>query len=408
MTRELPDPALVRGLTTRRDALRLLGGAGVGLTLAACGVQGKKAAPPKKNDVEKFWSGKKANGELVFASWPYYMDPKRPELKAFTKETGTKVAYKEVIQDTASFFAKVRPQLAAGQSIGYDVIVMTNGLQFSQLTQLGYVAPLDHERLPNFAKHAGEAYKRQAYDPKNVYSVPWASGITGIVYNAKYVDEEITSIEALWNPKYKGKVGMMSDTQETGNFGMFAVGADPEKSTEADWKKAAAKLQVQRDKGIVRKYFDQGYIDAVGKGDVWITMGWSGDVFQRNLEGGDLKFVIPEEGATLWTDNMMIPETAKNPVDAITLMDYFFKPEIAGSLAEYINYITPVPAAKQVIEDDAAKAKGEDKEVLETVASSPLVFPTDDTFEKLRSYRVFKDAEEQKAYDTLFQPLVTA
>ncbi|MQA81004.1 MAG: extracellular solute-binding protein [Streptosporangiales bacterium] len=408
MTREHPDLPLVRGLTTRRDVLRLLGGAGVGLTLAACGVQGKKAAPPEKDDVAKFWSGKKANGELVFANWPYYMDPKRPELKAFTKESGTKVAYKEVIQDTASFFAKVRPQLAAGQSIGYDIIVITNGAQFSQLTQLGYAAPLDHDKLPNFAKNAGAAYKKQAFDPGNVYSIPWASGITGIVYNTKYVDDEITSVQDLWNPKYKGKVGMMADTQEVGNFGMFAVDADPEKSTEADWKKAAAKLREQRDKGIVRKYYDQAYIDAVGKGDVWITMGWSGDVFQRNLEGSELKFVIPEEGATLWTDNMMIPETAKNPVDAITLMDYFYQPEIAGSLAEYINYITPVPAAKQVIEDDAAQAKGEDRDVLETVAKSPLVFPSEDTYSRLRSYRVFKDAAEQKRYESLLQPIVTA
>src|SRR5690606_28964055 len=274
----------------------------------------------------------------------------------------------EVIQDTASFYAKMRPQLAANQSIGYDIIVITTGTQITQLTQLGYIAPLHHDKLPDCTKTAGEKYKDQPFDPGNVYGVPWASGFTGIVYNTKYVDEEITSIESLWDPKYKGKVGMNSDTQEIGNFGMFAIGVDPEKSTEADWKKAAAKLEEQRDKGIVRKYYDQSYIDAVGKGDVWLTMGWSGDVFQRNLEGGDLKFVLPEEGATIWTDNMMIPKTAKNPVDAIALMDFFYKPDMAASLAEYINYITPVPAAQSIIEKDAAAAKGEDKEVLETIA----------------------------------------
>lgn len=404
----IPAAALLRGLTTRRDLLRMAGLGGAGLALAACGVKGKKVDPPKKDAAAKYWAGKKSTGHLVFANWPYYMDPKHPELKEFTKATGIKVAYKEVIQDTAPFFAKIRPQLAAGQSIGYDIMVITNGLQFTQLVQLGYLAPLDHKRLPNFAKNVGPSYKKEAFDPGNVYSIPWASGFTGIVVNTKYVKEDITSIESLWDPKYKGKVGMMSDTQEIGNFGLIATGVKPEDSTEADWKKAAAKLKEQRDKGIVRKYYEQNYLDAVGKGDTWLSMGWSGDVFQRNLEGSDLKFVIPEEGGTIWTDNMMIPKTAENPVDAIRLMDFFYKPEIAASLAEYINYITPVPAAQQLIRDDAAKAKGDDKKTLEKVADSPLVFPAESVYSKLSTYIVFKNAQEQKTYQSIFEPIVTS
>lgn len=402
------DPAFLRGMTTRRGLFRLTGLTGAGLALAACGVEGQQVAEPEKDDVAEFWKGKKKNGSLTFANWPYYMDPKRPELKAFTKETDIKVDYKEVIQDIPTFYAKIRPQLAADQSIGYDLMVISNGAQFSQLLQLGYVAPLDHERLPNFAKNAGAKYKEEPFDPGNVYSIPWASGFTGIVYNADYVDEEITSIQSLWDPKYKGKVGMMSDTQEIGNYGMLAVGVNPEESTEADWKKAAAKLKEQRDNGIVRKYYDQGYIDAVGKGDVWLTMGWSGDVFQRNLEGSNLKFVIPEEGGTIWTDNMMIPKTAKNPVDAITLMDFFYKKEIAASLAEYINYITPVPSAQAVIKQHAAEAKGEDKKLLQDIAESPLVFPSDADYEKVHTYRVFESVDEHKKYEAVFQPIVTS
>ena len=55
------------------------------LALAACGVEGKKAAPPQQSDVEKYWSDKKQNGQVDFANWPLYMDPKRPELKQFTE-----------------------------------------------------------------------------------------------------------------------------------------------------------------------------------------------------------------------------------------------------------------------------------------------------------------------------------
>ncbi|MBB2743317.1 UNVERIFIED_ORG: spermidine/putrescine transport system substrate-binding protein [Microbispora rosea subsp. rosea] len=412
------DPALLRGMTQRRlgrrDAFRLAGLSAAGLALAACGVQGKGAARPSssaqaQSEVEKYWSGKTKNGHVDFANWPLYMDPKQPELKQFTQQTGITVTYKEVIQDNPSWFAKIQPQLAAGQSIDYDLMVVTNGLHFTQLVQLGYLVPLDHTKLPNFTANAGERYKNESFDPGNVYSIPWASGMTGIAYNPKYVDTPPTSMADLWNPKYKGKVGMMSDSQEIANFGLFALGIDPDTSTEADWQKAAAKLQEQRDAGIVRKYYDQAYIDPLAKGDIWLTMAWSGDVFQKNVsDGTDLKFVIPQEGATIWTDNMMIPKTATNPVDAIMLMDFFYDVNVAGHLAEYINYVTPVPAAKDVIAADATKATGADKKLLEQVSTSPLVFPSAEDYAKLRSYKNFKTPQEQKKFESIFQAITTA
>nr|WP_225312194.1 spermidine/putrescine ABC transporter substrate-binding protein [Microbispora cellulosiformans] len=412
------DPAFLRGMTQRRlgrrDAFRLAGLSAAGLVLAACGVQGKGTAKPTssaqaQSEVEAYWSGKTKNGHVDFANWPLYMDPKQPELKRFTKQTGITVTYKEVIQDNPSWFAKIQPQLAAGQSIDYDLMVVTNGLHFTQLVQLGYLVPLDHAKLPNFAANAGERYKNESFDPGNVYSIPWASGMTGIAYNPKYVDTPPTSMADLWNPKYKGKVGMMSDSQEIANFGLFALGIDPDKSTEADWEKAAAKLQEQRDAGIVRKYYDQAYIDPLAKGDIWLTMAWSGDVFQKNVsDGTDLKFVLPTEGATIWTDNMMIPKTAANPVDAIMLMDFFYDVDVAGKLAEYINYVTPVPGAKDVIAADAAKATGEDKKLLEQVSTSPLVFPSDEDYAKLRSYKNFATPQEQKKFESIFQAITTA
>ncbi|QSI47638.1 polyamine ABC transporter substrate-binding protein [Thermobispora bispora] len=412
------DPAFLRGMTTRRigrrDAFRLAGFSAAGLALAACGVQGKGSPRPTtsaqvQSEVEKYWSGKVKNGHVNFANWPLYMDPKRPELKKFTERTGITVTYKEVIQDMPSWFAKIQPLLAAGQSIDYDLMVVTNGVQFTQLVRLGYLVPLDHSKLPNFAANAGERYKNESFDPGNVYSIPWASGMTGIAYNPKYIDTPPTKIADLWNPKYKGKVGMMSDAQEIANFGLMLLGINPETSTPDDWEKAAEKLREQRDSGIVRKYYDQSYIDPLAKGDIWLTMAWSGDVFQKNIsDGTDLRFVIPEEGATIWTDNMVIPKTAENPVDAIMLMDFFYEVEIAASLAEYINYVTPVPAAQEVVRKHAAEATGEDKRLLEQLAESPLVFPSEEDYAKLHDYRNFTSTEEQQKFERIFQAITTS
>ncbi|MEU4688761.1 spermidine/putrescine ABC transporter substrate-binding protein [Actinoplanes sp. NPDC023714] len=394
----------------RRDALRLGGMSAMGAFLAACGVegQGKPQASVAPDAVAKFWSGKVKNGTLDFANWPLYMDPKRPELKKFTEKTGIKInSYDEVINEMGPWFAKVQPQLSAGQSIGYDLMVITNSIQFGQFRDAGFLAPLDHSKLPNYVANAAKSYAQSSYDMGNVFSIPWASGITGIAYDEKKTGRPITSLADLWDPAFKGKVGMFRDLQELGNFGLLAAGLKPSESGEAEWKKAAAKLREQKDAGIVRQYYDQTYIDALGKGEVWITQAWSGDIFQKNVsDGTDFKFVVPSEGGTIWTDNMTIPVTAANPVDAITLMDFFYEVDNAATLAEYINYVCPVPGAQAVMKQHAAEAKGEDKEYLTSVAESPLVFPAESDYAKLHYYVDFNTAEEQQDFSKIFDPIV--
>ncbi|MEV4748672.1 spermidine/putrescine ABC transporter substrate-binding protein [Streptosporangium sp. NPDC049248] len=405
------NPAFLRGMTqsrsvTRRDALRLGGMSAAGLALAACGVQGKKVEAPRQDAVAEYWGSKKKNGTLRFANWPLYIDKdgkRYPSLEMFEADTGIKVTYTEAIQDIPTFFGKIQPLLAANNDIGYDLMVLTNGLQLSKAIALGYLVPLDHSKLPNFAANATSVVKNPTWDPNNAHTVPWAGGLTGIAYNPKYVDD-VKSVADLWNPKYKGKVGMMLDTQEVANFGMFALGIDPDKSTEADWRKAGEKLKQQRDAGLVRKYYENDYVDALARGDIWITMAWSGDIFQQVAEGKDLRFVVPEEGGTIWTDNLCIPKTSQNPVDALTFMDYVYQPKIATMLVEAINYITPVSSAKDLVLADAAKATGKEKAALEQIAESPMIFPSEADMAKLRSYKKLNPGEE-KVFEDIFQPI---
>ncbi|MGI5269766.1 ABC transporter substrate-binding protein [Nonomuraea sp. CA-218870] len=392
---------------TRRDVFRLAGLSAAGLALSACGVQGQKAEPPKADAVADYWAQQKKNGKVVFANWPEYMPEDHGPLKKFQQETGISYEYKEVINENTEFFGKADPVLRAGQPLGYDIVVMTNGIQLQHMFTLGYAVMLDQSKMPNFQANAGEAYKNRAYDPGNKYTMPFASGITGIAYNTKYVKDKITSIDALFDAKYEGRVGMMADAQEIANFGMIALGVDPETSTEDDWKKAGEKLKAQREAGIVRKYYNQDYIDAVSRGDVWLTMAWSGDVFQRQLAGEPVAFVVPEEGGTIWTDNMLIPKGAANPVDAMTLMDFLYKPEIAAELDEYIQFVTPVPAVQDLLRKKAESASGEDKKALLDMAESPLMFPTEADYAKLRSYTPLTTAKEQ-VFNPIFQSVTQA
>jgi spermidine/putrescine transport system substrate-binding protein len=384
--------------TPRRDFLRMLGAAGL-LATGACSIPGQGGrGKVTQATIDAYWKGKVKKGSLSWANWPGYMEDDHSTIKAFTKATGIKVDYKEAIQETGDWFGKIQAPLAANQSIGFDLMVITNGVQLTKCIELGYLAPLDHKLLPNFAKYSG--LKNPSYDPGNAFTLPYESGITGIAYNTKYIKEPVHSIQQLWDAKYKGKIGMMADVQEMGNFGMFALGIDPEKSTPDDWAKAATKLREQRP--LVRKYYQQDYIDAVTKGDVYITQAWSGDVY--SLASPDVKFVVPDEGGTIWTDNMCLPKTASNPVDALTLMNWLYDPVNNAPLTEFINYVTPVPGTREIIQQLAAAATGEEKATLEAVASSPLVYPSAAELAKLRNYRSLTQAEEV-VYDKIFQPI---
>lgn len=404
-THEL-DPALLRGLTERRlSRTQLLRSAGMGA--AALGLGGLLSGPADAAmrslagdpNWKQFWAQQKKAGTLDFANWPLYIDVdhgKHPSLDQFTKATGIKVNYKEVIQDNGSFYAKISPTLRAGQSIGYDIIVMTNGWYLTELIDHKWLIPLDHSKLKNFANYASRSVKNPAYDRGNKYTVAWQSGLTGIAYNPKLTKRAITSVHDLWDPAFKGHVGMMSDNTELGSLGLLAIGANPTTASHAQWKKAATLLKKQRDDGLVRQYYDQSYIKALESGDTWITQAWSGDIYQANASGyPHLKFVVPKEGVMHWTDNMMIPLHAAHPLDAITWMNFYYQPKIAAEVADWVNYITPVPGAKNILrKSDPA------------VGKSPLVFPTKAMQRKMHDYYVFKDYNDFQTWNGIFNPII--
>jgi spermidine/putrescine transport system substrate-binding protein len=415
------DPALLRGWTQRRLSRRtMLKAMGVGagaVTLAACGVSGSTSgnSPTPSGSVspdvlkEIYGDGKPA-GTLNFANWEDYIDVnskgKSPTLMQFTKETDIQVSYKTVIADNDAFLATIIPVLQSGDDTGYDIIVITNGGSLERMIKLGFLTPLDHQYLPNFAANASDSVKDPSYDPGNRYSVAWQSGFTVIGYNSKAVTDPPTSFGDLLDPKYKGKVGMFGNNQDLPCPALVHLGFDIQTSTPDQWQQAADVLIKQRDDGIVTKYYGQEYIDALENGDTIITQAWSGDLFIAAASksfGGDgfpeIKSAIPAEGGVLWTDNMCIPLHAKHPVDAITMMNFVYDPKVAAQLADFIWYVSPVPSAKDVVLNDIDDP---------TVANSPLVFPSLDDLAKSHKYKVFKDQAEEDEWNSIFQPIYTS
>ena len=389
---------------TRRQVLK---GAGLGIAglsipgfLEACA---RQAAVGTSAAAGFDWGAQAKSGSMTFANWPYYIDKKKvngqvthPSLDAFTEATGIKVDYLEIIEDYASFFGKIEPQLRTGQSTGYDTIVMGYPRWLPTMIALDYLLPLDDSLLPNFMKNAADAYKDLLYDPAPRHAVAWASGATGIGYNPDLTGREITSVTDLFDPQFKGMVGMFNDTEDLPNLTLLGMGVEPSESTPDDWKHAADLLTKQRDDGIVRKYYGQGYISELEAGNLALTMAWSPDIHQANLSGYDnLKFVVPEEGGLLWTDFLCIPKGAADPLDAIMWLDFVYKPETAAMITSWMGAMSPVPGAKDVLRTMGFAAEAE----------SPLVFPTDEMYQQLHPYRTLSPTEQQQWQD-LFLPVV--
>ncbi len=401
---------------------RVAGAAALAPVLAACDALGGGGSPQRPpRDWDSWWKEQQQQGTLDFANWPYYIDRTRdnthPSLVRFTAETGIGVDYYRPIRDDAAFLDLIRPALRASRPIGYDIIVITNGPQLSELIHNRWLTLLDQTRLQTFRRYAGPAVQDPPWDPGNRYTVAWQSGLTGIAYRPEAVDalgRPPSSIRDLWDPVFKGRVGMLRDLMDLGSFGLLALHIDPAASGEASWLQAQQFLLEQRGAGLVRRYFDQGYLGALQRGETWISQAWSGDIFQANQLGHpELTFVVPDEGAIFWTDNMMIPRGAAHPVDAMTYMDFVYRPAIAAMIADWVWYITPVPAARPIIKDRYGDV---------TVANSPLVFPKQeplgsegttsntgsafDTGSQLRTYPVLSDWFERNAWQRTFSAVL--
>jgi spermidine/putrescine transport system substrate-binding protein len=413
--------AAMESRLTRRSFLRaagvgVAGGISVPTLLAACG---PATAPKSTWDSKEIFSGQ-PGATVNFANWPLYIDRAKdpqtgeryiPSLRQFTEQTTIEVNYREAIQDNPVFFGKIQPQLRAGQATGWDLIVMSNGWEFWVLVQKGWVYPLDTSKRPNFDRWALDWAKDPAFDAGAKHSMAWQWGLTSIACNHDLVSGPITKLDDLMDTKRFGprSVGMLKD--DMADFVMKNLGIDPVTSGPPEWREAAAWLMKQRETGLVRGYYSQGYTDDLTAGNLAATMAWSGDVLYYQVWGGypSFEFCVPEGGCVMWVDNMMIPAHAANPVGALELMDFYYEPKIATELQEWVLYMSPSSATQARFLSDAQAAeergwKGYASK-LAASAKNEYLFPDEALMSQVSFMRQLKTDDEKAEWDSIFQPV---
>jgi spermidine/putrescine transport system substrate-binding protein len=305
-------------------------------------------------------------GNLTVAQWPLYIDPgKNGTVADFQRHAGVKVKWVEEINDNLEFFGKVRPQLARGESGGRSLITVSDWLA-AQMNRLGYLQRFDQSKLPNVKRNLIGFLRNREADPTRSFTVPWQSGMTGLIVRTDKAPG-VNSINDLFNPKYKGKVTMLSELRDSVPMTLKAMGIDPDKASTDQWLSAVAKIKKEADSGQIRRFTGNDYIKDLPKGDTWIALGWSGDAVQLQKDNPHIKFVMPKEGCMQWSTSLEIPVGAPNPQAAQAFINYVYDPKVQADIAEYVNYVTPVKGVKEILRKRDPK-----------LAANQLIFPSAD------------------------------
>ncbi len=239
-----------------------------------------------------------------------------------------------------------------------DVIIPSDYM-IEKLIAEDMLLPLDYNNIPNYS-YIDESFKSLAYDPLNLYSVPYTWGCVGIIYNTKYVDAaDATGWELLWNEKYADKILMFDNPRDAFAVAQSELGLDPNGETEADLQTAAGKLREQ--KPLVQGYVMDQIFGKMERGEAWIAPYYAGDFLLMQQTNPDLAFLMPQEGFNLFVDAACIPTCCENKAAAETFINFLTEPEIMGQNLEYLGYSAPASAAKEFMSDE--------------VAQSPIAYP---------------------------------
>ena len=391
---------------TRRQFVQGSAMAGFAVFLAACGTKGTGASQAASSAPSTAPSAVGAAGSaapsasveptpkpstaaaLNWANWTFYMDvdpkdkTKFKTLEDFKAKYGTTVNYQEIIDDNEAFLGTIKPQLQGGLDTGWDLIVLTDWMA-ARLIRLGWVEQLDLGNMPNVVANLQDVYKGVTWDATNDHHVPWQSGMTGMGYD-KAKTGDLTSLDALWDVKYKGKVDYLTEMRDTIGLTMLKLGLDPSKATKADCDAAVAEIKKAKDAGIIRSFKGNSYAQYLTSGDVVLSMAWSGDMVQAIPDKPTLAFTIADQGGMLWTDNCMIPKAAKEAYTAQVMIDFCYDPAIAAQIEASVNYICPVKGAAEVL-----LASDPD------IAKNPLIFPPPEILAKLHIFNGLDEATEK-------------
>jgi spermidine/putrescine transport system substrate-binding protein len=335
-------------------------------------------------------------GSLYFENWPEYIDAETVGI--FKAETGVDLRYTEAFNDNNEYFAKIQPILGTGKTIDPDILAPSYWMA-ARFISLEWVEKLPFDQIPN-AANLRDDLRNPTWDPTNEWTLPYQTGMTGIAYNLGATGRELKSVNDLFDPAFKGRIGMLTEMRDTIGLILLAEGKDPATITTYDEAASAFdKLEQAKNDGQIRQFTGNDYVDDLATGNFAANIAWSGDVLQLSKDNPDVRFVFPEEGAMSWADTMVLMKGSPNAANAATWMNFIYDPVNAARITADIQFVSPVKGVRE----ELTKLGGEGAEL----AESPLLFPDEATAAKLAFFASLSEEEEAK-FDERFSEIIGA
>ncbi|MEO3946590.1 ABC transporter substrate-binding protein [Gorillibacterium sp. CAU 1737] len=278
---------------------------------------------------------------LTVYNWGDYIDPEL--ISKFEEETGIKVIY-QTFDSNEAMMTKI---VQGGTT--FDVAVPSE-YAVDKMRKENLLLPLDHSKLPGMAD-INPRFMNLAFDPGNQYSVPYFWGTVGIVYNPELVGNlTFKSWNDLWDPSLKNKILLVDGAREILGMSLNSMNYSVNDTNEDHLQAALAKLQklTPNVKAIVGDEIKM----LLANEEAAVGIVWSGDASEIIGNNEKLTYELPEEGTNLWSDNMVIPKTAKNIEGAHQFINFMLNPENAAQNAEYVGYSTPNEKALTLLPEE--------------------------------------------------------
>jgi spermidine/putrescine transport system substrate-binding protein len=284
--------------------------------------------------------------ELALYTWVEYIDPAIKD--EFEAECGVKV-----VETNYDGNETLLASLQAGGA-NYDIVVPSDYMVQIMIGE-GLLEPLDFDVITNI-HNMGAFHVNQYFDPDQKYTVPYFWGTSGFAVDTNAITDPQSSWEMVFKPSDEvcGKISMLDDQRETIGAALMYLGYSINDTDPAHLEEAKNLLIEQSD--CVKAYDSQTNDDLIVTGETVISHMWTGDaVLAGNPDTGGrdgITYLIPEEGCTIWQDNLAVPTSAHNKYTAMVFMNYLHYPEIAAQNAEFVGYGSPNQAAREFIDPD--------------------------------------------------------
>ncbi|WP_295748006.1 extracellular solute-binding protein [uncultured Oscillibacter sp.] len=323
-------------------------------------------------------------------SWGEYID--EDLITQFEEETGIIVNYQTAESNEALY------SLLKSGAGDYDVIVPSDYM-ISQLIEEDMLAELDYGQIPNYAL-ISDRFKGLTYDPQERYTVPYAWGTVGIIYNETMVDEPVTSWSAMFDSQYAGNVLMFRNSRDAMATALSYLGYSLNTTSEAELREAFQLLKDAKNQGVYQSFVMDEIFQKLEGGNAAMGAYYAGDYLTMLENNEDLRFVVPEEGSNWFMDAMCVLKDAPHKDEAMAWINFIASTEANLANMDYIWYASPNQEALEQYPAYYEELYGEplDPEMYDIIAAPQEVL------DRCEAYLVLP-LETRKLYNDLWTEL---